>query len=52
MKSMFKSKTGKEDSKLKLQESIERCEKEVEDYAKVTHFLTIYHGQISIPVFK
>lgn len=52
MKSLFKSKAGKEDSILKLQTSIENSEKEVEDFKKVIHFLTIYHGQISIPAFK
>ena len=52
MKSLFKSKAGKDTTILKLQSSIENSEKEVEDYKKVIHFLTIYHGQISIPAFK
>lgn len=52
MKSLFKSKAGKESSILSLQTSIEQAEKEVEDYQKLSRFLTIYHGQISIPAFK
>ena len=52
MKSMFKSKAGKESSVSKLTSSLENADQEIEDLQKVNNFLTIYHGQISIPTFK
>jgi hypothetical protein len=52
MKSIFKSKSGKENDILNLQAAIEVANKDMEDYKKLINFLTIYHGQIAIPKFK
>ena len=52
MKSIFKSKAGKESSIAALTSHLENADQEIEDLRKVNNFLTIYHGQISIPAFK
>ena len=52
LKSIFKSKSSKENDILNLQAAIEVANKDIEDYKKVINFLTIYHGQVAIPKFK
>ena len=52
MKSLFKSKAGKEQSVLNLEAALEGGDQEIADYKKLITFLTIYHGQESIPNFK
>ena len=52
MKSLFKSKTGKEKSVLHLEAALEGADQEIADFKKLITFLTIYHGQSSIPNFK
>jgi hypothetical protein len=52
LKSIFKSKSKKENDILNLQASIEISNKDIEDYKKLINFLTIYHGQDAIPKFK
>ena len=52
MKSFFKSKSQKESKVLTLQADIELTSQEILDFKKLTHFLTIYHGEMAIPKFK
>jgi phosphopantetheine adenylyltransferase len=52
LKSIFKSKSGKENDILNLQAAIEVANKDIEDYKKLINFLTIYHGQVAIQKFK
>lgn len=52
MKSMFKSKSKKEESILTLQAQIEIANREIQDFKKLIVFLTIYHGDTQIPNFK
>ena len=52
LKSVFKSKSKKEESIVKINEAIEQANKDVEDYKDLIKFVTIYHGQIAIPKFK
>lgn len=52
LKSIFKSKSSKENDMLNLQASIEVANKDIEDYKKLINFLTIYHGQVAIQKFK
>lgn len=44
LKSIFKSKSSKENDMLNLQANIEVANKDIEDYKKLINFLTIYHG--------
>lgn len=44
IKSIFKSKSSKENDILNLQAAIEVANKDIEDYKKLINFLTIYHG--------
>lgn len=44
IKSIFKSKSSKESDILNLQAAIEVANKDIQDYKKLIHFLTIYHG--------
>lgn len=48
IKSIFKSKSSKENDILNLQAVIEVANKDIEDYKKLINFLTIYHGQVAI----
>lgn len=52
LKSVFKSKSKKEESILNLKATIELADNEISDYRKLTNYLTVYHGQIAIPSFK
>ncbi len=52
LKSVFKSKTQKESNILSLKASLEIADQEIDDFRKLIHFLTIYHGQVAIPKFK
>ncbi len=52
LKSIFQSKSSKENGILNLQASIEVTNKDIEDYKKLVNFLTIYHGQVAIQKFK
>ena len=52
LKSVFKSKSKKEESIVKINEAIEQANKDVEDYKDLIKFVTVYHGQIAIPKFK
>ena len=52
LKTIFKSKSGKENDILNLQAAIEVAGKDIEDYKKLINFLTIYHGEVAIPKFK
>ena len=52
LKSVFKSKSKKEESIVKLNEDIEKAQKDVEEYKVLINFVTIYHGLIAIPKFK
>jgi len=52
LKSIFQSKSGKDKQILSLQNDIEAANNFVEDYKKLTNFVTIYQGQIAIPKFK
>lgn len=52
LKSIFKSKSSKENDMLNLQANIEVANKDIEDYKKLINFLTIYHGQVAIQKFK
>lgn len=52
LKSIFKSKSGKETEVIHLQSSIDMSAKDIEDYKKLVTFLTIYHGEIAIQEFK
>ncbi len=48
IKSIFKSKSSKENNILTLQAAIEVANKDIEDYKKLINFLTIYHGEVAI----
>lgn len=52
LKSVFKSKSKKEESILNLKSNIEVADNEIADFKKLTSFLSIYHGQVAIPKFK
>jgi hypothetical protein len=52
LKSIFKSKSGKESEVIHLQASIDLSTKDIEDYRTLINFLTIYHGQVAIQEFK
>ena len=52
MKTIFKSKSSKENDILNLQAAIEVAGKDIEEYKKLINFLTIYHGDVAIPKFK
>jgi hypothetical protein len=52
LKSLFKSKSGKESEIANLQAVIEVTTKDIEDYKKLIDFLTVYHGQVAINKFK
>ena len=52
LKSVFKSKSSKENDILNLQAAIEVANKDIADYKKLINFLTIYHGQVAIQKFK
>ena len=51
-KTIFKGKSSIENDKLLLQSKIEEGQKHIEDWKKLINFLTIYHGEIAIPLFK
>ena len=44
LKSLFKSKSGKESEIANLQNIIDATVKDIEDYKKLIDFLTVYHG--------
>lgn len=44
LKSIFKSSKSKEADITSLQSGIEIATKDIADYKKLIHFLTIYHG--------
>lgn len=44
LKSLFKSKSGKESEIANLQNAIENATKDIEEYKKLVDFLTVYHG--------
>jgi hypothetical protein len=44
LKSVFKSKSKKEESVVKINKAIEDAAKDVEDYKELITFVTIYHG--------
>lgn len=52
LKSIFKSKSSKDNDIVNLQAAIEVANRDIEDYKKLVNFLTIYHGQVAIPKFK
>lgn len=52
LKSIFKSKSGKENEVIHLQANIDMAQKDIEDYKKLVNFLTIYHGEVAIQEFK
>jgi len=52
LKSLFKSKSGKESEIANLQNIIDATVKDIEDYKKLIDFLTVYHGQVAINKFK
>ena len=52
MKSIFKSKSKKEQSMIDIQAAIDQAETDISEYKQLIKFLTIYHGQVSIPKFK
>jgi hypothetical protein len=52
LKSVFKSKSKKEESILSLRAAIEVSDNEIADYKKLTGFLSVYHGQVAIVKFK
>lgn len=52
LKSIFKSAKSKDNEILALQAGIEVANKDIQDYKKLIHFLTIYHGQVAIQKFK
>ncbi len=52
LKSIFKSSSSKQSEITNLQTAIEIANKDVQDYKKLIHFLTIYHGQVAIQKFK
>lgn len=52
LKSIFKSSKSKEADIMVLQAGIEIANKDIQDYKKLIHFLTIYHGQVAIQKFK
>lgn len=47
LKSIFKSKSSKENDILNLQAGVEVANKDIEDFKKLVNFLTIYHGQMA-----
>jgi hypothetical protein len=52
LKSLFKSKTQKENKILNLQAATEIADQEITDFKLLIKFLTIYHGSHAIPKFK
>lgn len=52
LKSLFKSKSGKETEIANLQNIIDATVRDIEDYKKLIDFLTVYHGQVAINKFK
>lgn len=52
MKSIFKSKTKKEESKINIQAAIDQADTDISEYKNLIKFLTVYHGEVSIPKFK
>jgi len=52
LKSVFKSKSKKEDSIQKLQTSIEVSEKEIADYKELIKFIVVFNGSTTVPNFK
>lgn len=52
LKSIFKSAKSKDNEILALQAGIEVANKDIQDYKKLIHYLTIYHGQFAIQKFK
>lgn len=52
LKSFFKSKEGKEKDILKYTAAIEQANLDIEEYRKLTNFITIYLGHFAIEKFK
>jgi len=52
MKNFFKSKSSKESSKLTIKAVIDTQVQQIDDYAKLVHFITILHGLNAIDRFK
>lgn len=52
LKSVFKSKSKKEESISVLNKAIEQADKEIGDFKRLTNYLTILHGSQAIPNFK
>lgn len=51
-KNFFKSKDSKDNSKITLKAQIEAAAHSIEDYRKLTNFITILHGLVVIDKFK
>jgi len=51
LKSVFKSKSKKEQSIIDLQDAQNVADIQIADYKTLINFLTIYHGSTSIPKF-
>lgn len=52
LKSFFKSKTTIEKDIVIYHQEVENMTKEIEDYRKLINFVTIYHGNMAIELFK
>lgn len=52
LKSVFKSKSKRENDIVTLKSNLDIHEKDIVDYKKLINFLTIYHGQLALPKFK
>lgn len=52
LKSVFKSKSKKDESIVKINVAIEQGTKDVEDFKELIKFVTIYHGLVAIPKYK
>ena len=52
LKSFFMSKQSKDLNMEKLTQAIYTGDQEVNDFDKLSNFLTIYHAKVAIPAFK
>jgi len=52
LRNFFKSKAGKDNSKLTLQADIQAASHSIDDYRRLVNFITIKHGLVSIDKFK
>ena len=52
LKTLFKSKSGKEGEKEKVQAAIEQGQRDIENLEAIVKFVTIYIAEVQIPWFK